>query len=130
MNKVTMRTAMVAVLATVALSGCATTKSVHRAQASADVAQGLAREGIADAKRAQGSADAAAVAAQRAQGTADNAYASAQGAGNLAQGVAASQQVTAGKVASLESRLRRLEKWKWAHTHAKKHHHKAKPKAK
>jgi uncharacterized protein YceK len=126
MTKISLRVATLALAAAFTLSGCATVKSVHRAQSAADAAMAQGREGTEGAKRAQGSADAAAAAAQRAQGTADNAYASAQGAAGAAQGVASAQQVTAGKVAALESRLRKLEKWKWAHTHAKKHHHKAK----
>ncbi|WP_226015661.1 hypothetical protein [Novosphingobium sp. FKTRR1] len=116
------------------LGGCATTGSVKRAQASADQAMTRANEGFDAAGKAQSSADAAGSAAQRAQASADAAAAAAQGAGASAQGaLATAQAAQAGtaRIGGLETRLRRLEHWKWAQTHKKKahkhrHHHAAK----
>lgn len=107
------------------LGGCATTGSVKRAQAAADAAMTRANEGVDAAGRAQSAADAAGAAAQHAQGSADAAAAAAQGAGNAAQGaLAAAQSAQAGtaRIGGLESRLNRLERWKWAQTHKKKAH--------
>ena len=63
--------------AAVLLSGCATTESVKRAQATADQALALAQDGKSAAQRAQETADGSVVAAQRAQVTADGAQAAA-----------------------------------------------------
>ncbi|MFX5660688.1 hypothetical protein ABTE05_20195, partial [Acinetobacter baumannii] len=78
-----------------------------------------ANEGVDAAGRAQSAADAAGAAAQHAQGSADAAAAAAQGAGKTAQGaLAAAQSAQAGtaRIGGLESRLKRLERWKWAQT--------------
>lgn len=127
MTHLSLRTALVTVLASVALAGCASTQSVHRAQADANAATEQARAGAAAAKQAQASADAAAVAAQRAQASADGAGTAAQNASTAAQAVASQQQANDSKVAALENRVRRLEQWKKAQ--AKKHHHKKHHKA-
>jgi hypothetical protein len=128
MNKISLRIVVLSVLASATLSGCATTGSVKRAQSSADEAMSHAREGVSGAQRAQASADAAASSAQHSQTSADDALAVAQGATALAQSIGTSQQATDRKLASLESRIGRLEKWKRTHTHHKKsrRRHKAK----
>ena len=76
-----MRTKFVAIVAIVlsgtTLSGCATTEAVKRAQATADQALALAKQGKIEAEKAQATADAGVSAAQRAQATGDSAVAAA-----------------------------------------------------
>lgn len=76
-------------ISTLLLSGCATTESVKQAQATADQALALAREGKSAAQRAQETADSAAAAAQRAQLTADGAQAAATVADSKAEAAGA-----------------------------------------
>ncbi|MCW1986178.1 UNVERIFIED_ORG: multidrug efflux pump subunit AcrA (membrane-fusion protein) [Sphingomonas sp. R1F5B] len=116
---------LLSALLPMALAGCATTGSVKRAQAAADQAQARADEGVTTAQRAQGSADSAAQAAAQAQGSANNAMTAAQSAGSAAQAASMAAQSAGSRADSLETRLRSLERWKWAKTHpkkAKKHH--------
>jgi len=115
--------------AALALSGCATTGSVKRAQARADDAYAQAESGQAIGNHAQGSADAAFAAAGRAQGSADAANQAAQSAGALASGAQSTAQAAAAdaraaraQVAVLSSRLHKLEAGK-AHRHGKGRHH-------
>jgi hypothetical protein len=127
--------ALIVVTSSLALGGCATTGSVKRAQARADQAFVEGQKGQADAARAQGTAEAAGAAAQHAQGTADQAGATAQSAGTAAaqanQAATAAAQGNSAQIASLSSRLHRLEaaEWRRKHPHKKKHHHKKAPKA-
>jgi len=93
MLRLTGRLALAGVMAgALAVSGCATTESVEKAQATADQANSAAQAAGAAAQRAQSSADAANAAAQRAQSTADSANSAAQAAASQAQ--AASSQVS------------------------------------
>jgi len=111
---------LLSALLPMALAGCATTGSVKRAQAAADNAQVRADEGLTAAQRAQGSADNAAQAAAQAQGSANNALTAAQGAGSAAQAASMAAQSAGSRADMLETRLRSLERWKWAKTHPKK----------
>jgi hypothetical protein len=75
----------------IALSGCATTESVERAQATADQAMSRAQAAETAAARAQSSADAAGTAAQAAATAAQGAQTSADAAGAEARN--ANQQI-------------------------------------
>ncbi|MDR6708015.1 MULTISPECIES: hypothetical protein [unclassified Novosphingobium] len=104
------------VAASLALSGCATTGSVKRAQARADEAYASAQEGNGAASRAQGTADNALAASGRAQSAADAANMAAQNAGNsansansLAAAAAADARAAREQVAVLKARLHKLE---------------------
>ncbi len=81
------RTALVAtaVGGALALSACATTKQVNRAQSTADTALAQAQSAQASAQQANSAAQAAAAAAARAQATADQANSAAQAAAAAAQ---------------------------------------------
>lgn len=122
---------LLSALLPMALAGCATTGSVKRAQAAADNAQIRADEGLTAAQRAQGSADQANGLAAQAQGTANNAMTAAQSAGSAAQAATMAAQVSNGRQDELETRLHKLERWKWAQTHSKKksrkRHHARRP---
>jgi hypothetical protein len=86
MLRLTGRMALAGVMAgALAVSGCATTGSVEKAQATADQAMSAAQAAGAAAQRAQSTADAANAAAMRAQSTADSATSAAQAAASQAQ---------------------------------------------
>lgn len=114
------------VAASLALSGCATTGSVKRAQARADEAYASAQEGNGAAARAQGTADNALAASGRAQGAADAANMAAQNAGNtassanaLAASAAADAREARAQVAVLKARLHKLESKHKTRRHSK-----------
>jgi hypothetical protein len=79
-NLVTKSSLVVLAAGALALGGCATTKSVQQAQATADQALSTAQSAQSSAQNAQDSADAANAAAQRAQATADQANQAASAA--------------------------------------------------
>lgn len=109
MRKIFGKFGVAVVLGTVALSGCATTGSVKRAQMRADEAYAVGENGVGAAQRAQGAADNAYGAAQHAQGSADNAYGAAQRAQSSADAAGVAAQGATGEIARLNSRIRRLE---------------------
>lgn len=124
--------AMIVVTGSLALGGCATTGSVKRAQARADQAFVEGQKGQADAARAQGAADGAMSAAQHAQGSADAAGTAAQGAGAAAQAASAQASGTGEQIATLNSRIHKLEAAEWRRKHPPRKHHRHrhhKPKA-
>ena len=117
---------LVMIAGALAVSGCATTGSVKRAQARADDAYGVAESGVNAAQHAQGSADSAYAAAQRAQSSADAAGAAAASAGNAAQAAGMAAQGTTADVSRLNARVRRLEVETARlrrHSHHHHHHH-------
>ncbi len=109
--------------ASLALSGCATTGSVKRAQGTADQALAQGQTAHDAARKAQSSADDAANAAQRAQSSADAAGNTAQGAYAAAQNVADSARSNRSQIDKLVLRVKRLERQHWLMTHR---HHRAK----
>jgi outer membrane murein-binding lipoprotein Lpp len=109
-----------------ALSGCATTGSVKRAQASADQANQHADAVDAATKNAQSSADAAGAAAQRAQTTADGATTAIQATGTATQATNARVDALESRVQTLQHRVTQLQKGKKHRRHHR--HHAAKPK--
>ena len=84
MNKKVALTA--ALMMRVGLSGCASTDSVKRAQATADEAKSLAQQAASDASAAKGTADAANAAAADAKRMAANAQNTANSAAQAAAG--------------------------------------------